>query len=84
MDGGVLVSSCGARVIFHGLIYRDPRWTRYGSQCVSACFDRSEACERTCALRHTDANDELTEEGALRIQHCREAEAKCMERCPPG
>ncbi len=75
---------CGARLVFHGLTFRDPKWKRFGSPCLSACLDRSEACTKPCVARFTNTEDELTDEGAACMQSCTEAEATCMERCPPG
>lgn len=75
---------CGAHVVFHGLTFRDPKWKRLGSPCISTCLDRSEACARPCAARFTNADEDLTAEGAACMQRCTEAEATCMEHCPPG
>jgi hypothetical protein len=75
---------CGAHVVFHGLTFRDPRWTRFASPCLSKCLDRTELCVRPCAARHTGNDDELTPEGVACMQRCNEAEATCMEKCPPG
>lgn len=75
---------CGARVVFHGLTYRNPRWTRFGSPCLSKCLDRTEACAKPCTARFTGPEDELTPEGIECMRACNEAEATCMEKCPPG
>ncbi len=75
---------CGAHVVFHGLTFRDPKWKRFGSPCISTCLDRSETFTRPCAARFTNADDDLTDEGASCMRRCTEAEATCMEHCPPG
>lgn len=74
---------CGARLVFHKLNYRDPKWEGFGTPCSQRCYDRDVACEEPCYESLTDKQGELTPGGWKCVEHCNHALDRCRGVCPP-
>jgi len=74
---------CGARLVFHPVTYRDPKWAAFGSPCTTACYDKKHACADPCITNLTDEKGEPTEAGSKCLERCEDALSKCTARCPP-
>lgn len=73
--------ACGAHLVLHGATWRDPKWSRFGSDCESRCIDKYEVCDDPCWEKETDEQAQLTEKGRACDDACSAVRTACLSRC---